>query len=452
MPGLLLAGCADNLDIEPQNDISRNTALNSRQYLEGLVVGAYDRLSDDDLYGGWIQMTSDLLGTNGDVRWAGSFFDPREFWRKETTAINGQAEVTWTAAYEAINVSNEILANLDREADEEQRAKFEGEAKFIRGALYFELIRLYARDWADGDPAANPGVPLKLTPTDLTYNPEANYIPRNTVLEVYNQVVKDLTEATTLLPPENFGSGSKDIFATSWAAEAMLARVRLQRREYDQARMLGNDIIENGPFQLVDRVDRAFNQAENSSEDIFAIQVTNQDGVNSLQTFYAARGLNGRRDIRIQGEHLDLYDSTDNRLNFLIYEEGGNALSGKYRDQFANIPVIRLAEMYLIRAEGNLLAGGVQVGPNTPGADLQVLRTRANALAAPVAPTIEDIMLERKLELSFEGHFLHDIKRRQATITQLGEYPWTSNLLVLPIPQREIDANPALQGQQNPGY
>ncbi len=278
LPALMLAGCGDELNIKPQNDISQDVALESPQYLEGLVVGAYDRLSDDDLYGGWIQMNADLLGTNGDIRWSGTYFNPEEIYQKAVTAINAQAEETWTAAYEAINVCNEVLANLDREEDEDQRAKFEGEAKFIRGALYFELVRQYAKDWEDGDPAANLGLPLKLTPTDLTYNPEANFIPRNNVLDVYNQVVKDLTEATTLLPIENFGAGSKNIFATSWAAKAMLARVRLQRREYDAARVLANDVIKNGPFQLVDRIDRAFNQAENSSEDIFAIQVTNQDG------------------------------------------------------------------------------------------------------------------------------------------------------------------------------
>ena len=457
--GVISTACNDELNVEPQNAVSEEVARNSPQYLEALVVGAYDRLADDDLYGGWIQMTADLLGTNNDLRWAGTFFDPRAMYRKEVEANNAQVEVTWTEAYEAINVCNEVLANLDRETDEALRAKYEGEAKFIRGSLYFELIRIFAKDWSDGDPSVNPGVPLKLEPTNFAYDEEANIIGRSTVAEVYTQILSDLTDAVDLLPAENFGSGNKNIFATVWAAEAMLARVRMQQRMYDEARVLANDIIENSPFLLVDRVDRVYNQSTNTSEDIFAIQITNQDSnpdgdaeTNSLQTFYASRSFGGRRDMRILNEHLDLYDSTDERRILLFYEDGGNIFSAKYQDQFANISVIRLAEMYLIRAEANLLADGTQVGPNTPGEDLQVLRTRANAPAAPTNPTIEEIILERKRELPFEGHFVHDIRRRQAVITQQGEFPWTDIALVMPIPQRELDANPGLQGQQNPGY
>lgn len=456
---LLAVACDSELEVEPQDVVSEAVARNSPQYLEALVVGTYDRLADDDVYGGWIQMTSDLLGTNDNLRWSGTFFDPRAMFNKEVNANNGQVEVTWTEAYEAINVCNEVLANVAQEEDSALQAKYEGEAKFIRGALYFELMRLFAKDWSDGDPTANLGVPLKLQPTDLTYDQEANLIDRSTVAEVYAQVLADLTDAVDRLPEENFGSGNKDIFATSWAAKAMLARVHLQRREYDEARVLANDVIENGSFQLVDRVDRVYNQSINTSEDIFALQITNQDQsplgdaeTNTFQTFYADRSFGGRRDMRILSTHLALYDSTDDRRTLLFYEVGGNVFSGKYQDQFANISVLRLAEMYLIRAEGNLLAGGTQVGPNTPGADLQVLRTRSNAPAAPEAPTVEDIMLERQLELCFEGHFLHDIRRRQATITQQGEFPWNSDVLVMPVPQRELDANPALQGQQNPGY
>ena len=456
---LLAVACGSELEVEPQDVVSEEVARNSPQYREALAVGAYDRLADSDVYGGWIQMTSDLLGTNDNLRWSGTFFDPRAMFNKEVVAINGQVEVTWTDTYQAINVCNEVLAEVAQEEDSALQAKYEGEAKFIRGALYFELVRLFGKDWSDGDPAANLGVPLKLEPTDLTYDSEANLIDRNTVAEVYTQVLADLTDAIALLPEENFGAGNKNIFATSWAAKAMLARVHLQRQEYDEARVLANDVIENGPFQLIDRVDRVYNQSINTSEDIFALQITNQDqsptGVsetNSFQTFYADRSFGGRRDMRILGTHLALYDSTDDRRTLLFYEVGGNVFSGKYQDQFANISILRLAEMYLIRAEGNLLAGGTQVGPNTPGADLQVLRARSNAPAASDTPTIEDIMLERKLELCFEGHFLHDIRRRQATITQQGEFPWTADVLVMPIPQRELDANPALRGQQNPGY
>jgi starch-binding outer membrane protein, SusD/RagB family len=434
-----------DLDIKPVDSITEEDAITDAASVQALLVGAYDRLSDDDLYGGWIQMNSDLLGTNFDLTWGGTFFDPRDIWQKVMTANNGQAEQTWTEAYETINVTNIILANLDI-ADNDPI--IEGEARFIRAVVYFELVRLYAKDFNDGNPAVNLGVPLKTEPTNLVYNPNDNFVSRNTVQEVYTQILSDLQFAETNLPDEN------GFFATTWAAKAMLARVHLQRREYDLARTKANDVIESGFFQLADRVDRSFNLETNSDEDVFAIQVTNQDGINDLQTFYASRSLNGRRDIRTRQEFRDLFDPSDERFTRLIYEDGagsGRFLSGKYKNQFANINIVRLAELYLIRAEGNLLAGG-QVGPNTPGDDLQVLRDRANAPAAPVTPTIDDIMLERKLELAFEGHFVHDIRRREATLGQFGPIAWNADELVMPIPQREMDANPALAGEQNPGY
>ncbi len=440
---MLFMSC--ELDIKPVDSVVEDVALTDAASVKSLLIGGYDRLSDNDLYGGWFQMNSDLLGSNYDVSWGGTFFDPRDIWQKVMTSLNGQAETTWTEAYKTINVVNTVLANLEK-ADNDPIV--EGEAKFIRGAVYFELVRLYAKDWADGDPAINLGIPLKLDATNLVYNPDVNSISRNTVQEVYNQILSDLQDAETKLPEEN------GFFATTWAAKAMLARVHLQRREYDLARMKANEVIESGFFSLADRVDRSFNLETNSDEDIFSIQVTNQDGVNDLHTFYASRDLNGRRDIRIRQEFRDLFDPSDERLTLLIYEDGtsGRFLSGKYNDQFANVTIIRLAEMYLIRAEGNLLEGGLQVGPNTPGDDLQILRERAKAPAAPVLPTIDDIMLERKLELAFEGHFVHDIRRREASIDQFGPILWNAPELIMPIPQREMDSNPALAGQQNEGY
>jgi hypothetical protein len=442
-----LIGCANELDIEPQDSVTEEIALDSEEAVQSLLVGAYDRMADDDLYGGWFQMTSDLLGTNNDITWSGTFQEPRDIWNKTITTNNAQAEVTWTEAYEAINVTNIILANLSVVSDEDERNRIEGEAKFIRGLVYFDLVRLFAKDWADGNPSTNLGVPLKLQPTELEYNPASSTISRNTVAEVYTQVLADLTDAEALLGEDN------GFYATTWAAKAILARVYMQQRNFEDARIKANDVIESGQFVLVDKVSQAFNQANNTSEDVFAVQITNQDGENALQTFYAATSFNGRRDIRIRAEYDALFEDEDERKSVLIYYDAAERrLSGKYKDQFANISIVRLAELYLIRAEANVRAGGTQIGPNTPGDDLQLIRARAKASDAPAEPTIEDILLERKLELGFEGHFIHDIKRTETTITQQGTYTWNSEKLVLPIPQREMDANAVLTGQQNAGY
>jgi len=114
---------------------------------------------------------------------------------------------------------------------------------------------------------------------------------------------------------------------------------------------------------------------------------------------------------------------------------------GKYD---AYLPVIRLAEMYLIRAEANF-QNSTQIG-DTPINDIAAIRDRAG-LTTDVLATIELIRLERKRELAWEGHRLHDAKRWKENI---GDLPYNDNSLVLPIPQREIDVNENLQ--QNPGY
>ena len=125
------SACSDELDLAPQNSITEELALTDTESIQSILVGAYDRLTDDDLYGGWFQMTSDLLGTNNDVNWAGTFTEPGDMWNKVMTTSNAQVEVTWTEAYKAINVANIILDNLDVIDDEDEKTRIEGEAKFI---------------------------------------------------------------------------------------------------------------------------------------------------------------------------------------------------------------------------------------------------------------------------------------------------------------------------------
>jgi hypothetical protein len=115
--------------------------------------------------------------------------------------------------------------------------------------------------------------------------------------------------------------------------------------------------------------------------------------------------------------------------------------------------VIRLAEMYLIRAEANFRLGGSPVGA-TPLADVNRVRTRSNA-SVYTSLTLDAILKERRFELAFEGHLIHDIKRNKQTIVKtIGNdvrvYPYNSPKLIFPIPMRETDANTQLI--QNEGY
>ena len=137
-----------------------------------------------------------------------------------------------------------------------------------------------------------------------------------------------------------------------------------------------------------------------------------------------------------------MYEAGDTRGSFFITTI--NTYTQKHIDNFGNVLQFRSAEMYLTRAEANFRLG-TAVGA-TPVADINLIRTRAG-LKPAAAVTLESILKERHLELAFEGHMLHDIKRNKKNV---GTLPYNSPKLIMPIPQREIDVNKALV--QNEGY
>ena len=436
---LLFVGC-DFLEAEPKQSISSDQALSTEQNVRAALNGAYNDLSDADLYGGQYMMSPDLLADDGDVQWVGTFASPAEIIRKNIQTNNGFVETQWTDAYETINVANNVLSALDRIEDPEERDRIEGEARVIRAALYFELARLFGQPWNAGDPASNPAVPLVLEPTrSIT---EDDNLTRNTVQEVYNQVLTDLTTARDLLPANNGTS------IDTYVASAFLSRVYLMQEDYPNAASSADRVLQAEQFQLAPTFAGAFNNVEDIPEYVFAIQISSQDGANDLNTFYASSTDGGRGDINIQSQHLNRYADADARGDFFYVDSGtGDIRTQKWQDDEAdgaNLPVLRLAEMYLTRAEANLRAGSTVGAP--PVDDVNAIRTRAGL--DPVSTvTVEDVLRQRRLELAFEGNLLHDLKR---TGRSVGTLSFDAEELVYPVPQRECDANPEIT--QNSGY
>ncbi|RZL15664.1 MAG: RagB/SusD family nutrient uptake outer membrane protein [Hymenobacter sp.] len=180
----------------------------------------------------------------------------------------------------------------------------------------------------------------------------------------------------------------------------------------------------------------------NSPEDIFAIQVSSQSGINQLNTFYSQYI---RADREIQPQFISLLDADDDRAN--LYEDvGGTVYTNKYDVLYGNVKIMRLDEMYLIRA-----AASFRANTSTGAAPLDDINTiRERALLPPLTTlTLADI----PLELAFEGFRLGDLKRNQeSTIDPLNgnAIPWNSPRLVFPIPLRETNVNSSLV--QNTGY
>lgn len=444
---VIASGCDSLLDLEPSQSISNATAYETSEAVQTALIGAYDGLSDDDLYGGSYIYFADLVGQDGDVFWSGTFEQPEEAFQKNFTTENSFVSQAWTESYDAINRTNNILANLGV-VDDSDRDRIEGEAKFIRGTIYFELARVFGKAWNDGDPSANLAVPLIIDPTDAIT--EESFVSRASVQAIYQQAISDLTDAQNLLEPLGTDNG---FFANTYAASAILSRVYRQQGNWTGARDEASRVIESGNYSLVANYVGAFANSVNTNEDIFAIQVTGQDGANDMNTFYAPSEDGGRGDVDILQVHLDKYEAGDERLDQFYQDGNGVVRTSKWQNSVdGNISVARLAEMYLTRAEANLILGET-VG-DTPANDLNTVRGRVG-LPPNLAPTVDDVRDERFLELAFEGHFLHELKLREGTITGNDADPnndisWDANELVYPVPQRERDANPNLS--QNPGY
>lgn len=437
----LFSACDEKLDIDPQQSIGSDQVYTTTQGVQTALIGAYERLQNGALYGTNLNLVSELMAASGtNIQWTGTFLGYRQLFSKNITAENSEASRTWIVAYNAINITNNIIANIDVVEDEDVRDRILGEALFIRGAVYFELVRLYGLPYNAGDPSANLGVPLVLEPTvSIT---ESAKVSRASVAAVYAQALEDLTQAKSLLPETN---GTR---ATTYTASAFLARVYLQQQKYSEALTEADRVIESAEYTLATNYANVFNNNSNIGEYVFAIQQNAQSNAGSandgLATFYANINGQGRGDVDLAPAFLSMYPTGDDRLKIYYVDAEGVLRNGKYQDPFTNIPVVRLAEMYLIRAEANFRLN-TSVGA-TPLADVNVIRQRAK-LAPLTAVTLADILQERRRELALEGLALHDVKRLEGTV---GNLSWDSPRLILPIPQREIDANPNLE--QNSAY
>lgn len=476
--------CDSLLDIDADGTISGDVLSNDAS-IENALLGAYysfggiaDGNDGGELLGGDFAIIATLLGrANGQEIFWSSATGPAyaNFIDKDIVNTNTRVEANWRRAYEVINAVNGILANIDNVSSTGDRDRIQGEALAMRGILYFEMVRLWAPQYdADGvSPGSTSAVPIITTPiTDVS---EISTPAISTIEQVYTQAENDLTQASALLQP----LGSNGTRLSYYACQAYLARMAMQQNDYFNALGFLNEVIESNQYSLNTEPQGAFNNATNSSEDIFAIQQTlsNTAGDRSTGTglvnFYSPLSESGLGTMAIirssltsttpfnspRFEDRDLRWTVDVDVNasttfsqvntaFIknIPNNNNDLLSTtKYLRGDRVLPVIRYAEMLLSRAESIYEVNPALIAP-TALQDLNDIRTRAGLPAlveadfdSPAA-FLDSIRLERKRELLFEGHLLHDLKR-------WGEFvgspfgladPWGDNF-VLPIPQTETD-------------
>ncbi|NQZ75511.1 MAG: RagB/SusD family nutrient uptake outer membrane protein [Ekhidna sp.] len=480
---ILIAGtaisCDSLLDIEAENSLSGDI-LTDQSSMESALNGAYynffginDGSDGGELLGGDFKLIATLLTrqVNLEVSWDETNAPGYEdFVRKSVLETNIRVEANWRRAYETINIVNEIIANIDIVSDAAARARIEGEAKAIRGILYFEMVRLWGPQYQGS--GSDPAIPLLIDP--ITSVEGINTPTKASVSDIYNRAKTDLNDASSAL--ENLGTNNERI--SYYACEAYLAKIEMQMNEYSNAINHLNNVI-GGPFQLTATPDAAFSNASNTTEDILAVQQTaaNNTGINTsglsaffnsfndfgstmrLQpsalnsTFLANNPKFSGADLRAR---IDSSATSADQVNGLYYLDQVNTQSvssAKYLRSTDVIPLVRLAEMHLDRAESilesNFIGSPIDA---TALSDLNAVRTRAGLPALldtlSASQFYDSLILERNRELLYEGVIFHDLKRQAANglfvrITSSNLDP-LSDRFVLPIPQSECDASPGL--------
>ena len=455
---MVMGGCEDKLSLQPPQSLPDELALSSEENVLRVMVGAYAALGDGAIMGGNVLFFSELLAADDEIVFTGTYSTPNEVFNKAILTTNSDVRDAWLEGYNTINIVNNVLKAIEDGVIEDASIASitQGESLFIRGLIYFELVKFFGLPYSDGNAATNLGVPIVTEPTSAIN--ESSYVKRATVQEVYTQAITDLSDAVSLLPAYN------DEFATSVAAHSVLARIYMQMGQYQNALDATNAAFTaaSSDYDLSSNYENAFNRDANSIEDVFSMQVTNTDGTNWMQLYYSAEQYGGRGDLEVLAKHPGFYDPADLILAFhYIDPTTADTRVGKWRDNNTNVGVIRMAELYLNRAECNFRISGSSASVD---ADINILRARANLINITVTD-LNQIFLERKLELAHEGQAIHDFKRTQGAYYMLDPgaglvvatgdglvdgFAYDASELIFPIPDREMQANSNLV--QNNGY
>ncbi|MDR6782763.1 hypothetical protein ABIE26_000750 [Pedobacter africanus] len=488
---LILGSCKKFLEESNQNLLRPSTASDLAQTLLGEGFPLTDRFHTymdvitDDVEANYLNDPFQIAALS---RWSSAFL-----WKKtmfEDMPVSGiPGSDSYTTYYARIKGCNVVLDYLDKvSGTAAEKAKIKGEALFLRGFYYFNLVNLYGKAYAanGSNPETDLGVPLVLS-SDVT----RDLIKRATVAQVYSQVEKDLLDAHALLgtsPVSNVyhpGAG---------AACLLLSRVYLYEKQWDKSidyatRALAvksslknlNEVAANPPS--------GFNEASPAYQMVNALVSPEVYWGYGFDGDYSGAALGAgvpgvlfeKGAFTVSAALSDSYE-TDDRRNVLYFSFAGqyNQNTGvltwykyygfKYGSLTAiiqNSKALRVSEAYLNRAEANIqkaLAGSVQ-GLGEALADLNLLRSKRittakfqNINITDPAALFEFYKAERRRELCFEDQRWFDLRRwnlpvshsiqLSATGTDTKTISAGDSEFTLQIPQTAMRANAELV--QNP--
>ncbi len=371
---------------------------------------------------------------------------------------NGAGIEYWNAGYNYIYATNLALENLKSTSNLTATVQTQliGETEFMRAFFYFYMVNMYG------------SVPL-LTKSDYKVNQAAG---RAAVDSVYSQIIEDLKDAEAKLS-DNFLDGTllqsstERVRPTKWAAEALLARVYLYLGQYDKAEAAATTVLNQSSLFSLESLDRVF--LANNNEAIFQLQpVTGYFNTPEAQEFIIPPSGPFDGSVLLSTNLLNSFEAGDQRraawVDSVVTDQT-YYFPYKYKVYDYGAPiteytvVLRLAEIYLIRAEAraqeNNLSGAA--------ADLNAIRMRAGltVTAASAEPDLlAAIIHERQIELFSEwGHRWFDLKRTGLANSVMGAPgnvcaqkggTWSPDWQLYPIPLSDIKADNKLT--QNQGY
>lgn len=486
LTGLMAVGStACKKTFNPSTAIDENSALTSEADIETATIGTYALFKAEAYVRSGYFFTE--YPTDEIAQGQNSSDDLSNIYKYTPIKTSGHAANFWSSAYKSISAANRVIEAINDNASAPLR-QLKGENLYIRGMLHFNLVRIFGRPYSQ-NPSTNLGVPI--LKDGLTEDQKLT-LARSNVKEVYDAVVADLLKASDLMTQSKTNS-----FASKEVAYALLSRVYLYMENNEKAIEYADKVINSGRYSLLSSGEYPTyfrGVPDGNKETIFCIRhiKTEDRGFSSIGSMYFSGDASGNPLNQAASGWGEIYASKklydalsvnpqDLRLKFIspLTENGVLKLNNKitpnvpmyYINKYSlqegivnlSSPVyMRLAEMYLNRAEANAKLGAATAQLALD--DVNRIRTRAGiptltlaGLATSGKTVLEAVLDERWYELSFEGHRAYDLFRNNMALTR--NYPGTgtsTNQVVQPgdskiiafIPQNEIDKNKNLV--QNP--
>ena len=458
---LLFNACSEDfLDVQPAVSENAESDFNDPIKVAAFMTGIYDRtqLSNFTLQ---LILHSDVKGEDIFVISSGNFGRFVASYQYSEDPYNGYQYDFWRNGYAIIANCNQLISKLPNAGnlDEDLRNHYLAEARTLRANTYFQLVRLFGQPYSVAP--TSPGVPLTLAPLGA----DDDFPGRATVNAVYTEILNDLEFAEANFEV-NVGNSINRITLPS--IRGLLARVHLNMGNWVNARDYA--INARAGYSVMSAVELNEGFADANSEWMWALNMREDDnsGYLMIPSFYDLRTL-GYSSFRADIDFYSLFEPIDaraiqftsNGIDSKISNNGYEVYKFLHRTSWDMSQVLmRASEMYLIEAE----AEAELTNYTEARTALNIIRSRAGATLATTGltgqPLIDQIMIERRKELFGEGFRFFDITRKSQALIRTSTSHWVplnipanDPLMVLPIPQDEIDANPNISSaDQNEAY